>query len=65
MAKLALKAMAHTLWEEGEERAYAKTWYKPIEDRRLASLALRFTLSQSITAAIPPENHSFSKWPWI
>ncbi|NLJ84930.1 MAG: aldo/keto reductase [Firmicutes bacterium] len=59
MAKLALKAMAHTLWEEGEERAYAKTWYKPIEDRRLASLALRFTLSQSITAAIPPGEPQF------
>ncbi len=54
MGKLALKAMAHTRWQEGEERTYQKTWYRPIDERELASLALRFTLSQDITAAIPP-----------
>ena len=54
MGKLALKAMAHRRWQEGEERTFQKTWYRPIDNTKLADLALRFTLSQDITAAIPP-----------
>lgn len=53
-ARLALKAMARSKLAEGEDRPYAKCWYAPIDQRELASLALRFTLSQPITAAIPP-----------
>ncbi len=54
MARLALKAMAHGKWPEGAERRYAKTWYEPVDDSRKANLALRWTLSQDITAALPP-----------
>lgn len=54
LGRLALKAMAHTLWPEHGERRYAKPWYEPVDDPQLASLALRFTLSQPITAAVPP-----------
>lgn len=54
IARLALKSMAHTTWPEKEHQAWSKCWYKPIEDPQLAELALRFTLSQDITAAIPP-----------
>lgn len=54
MGRLALKAMARSLWPEHGERRYAKPWYEPVDDPQLASLALRFTLSQPITAAIPP-----------
>jgi predicted aldo/keto reductase-like oxidoreductase len=53
-ARLALKAMAYTPWPKGEEHGYPKCWYKPISDPDLAGLALRFTLSEDITAAIPP-----------
>ena len=53
-ARLALKAMAYTPWPSGEEHTYPKCWYKPISDPELAGLALRFTLSEDITAAIPP-----------
>jgi aryl-alcohol dehydrogenase-like predicted oxidoreductase len=54
-ARLALKAMARTLWPEGTtERPFAKCWYEPITDPEEAALAVRFTLSQPITAAIPP-----------
>lgn len=52
--RLALKAMAKTVWEEGVERKYPKPWYEPLDDRELAGLALRYTLSQPVTAAIPP-----------
>ncbi|NPV52990.1 MAG: aldo/keto reductase [Firmicutes bacterium] len=54
MGCLAIKAMARTLVPEGRERRYAKCWYEPVDDPELAALALRFTLSQPVAAAIPP-----------
>jgi predicted aldo/keto reductase-like oxidoreductase len=54
LARMALKAMAHTTWKGGETHTYPKCWYHPIEDPELAVRALRFTLSEDITAAIPP-----------
>lgn len=51
---LALKAMAKTHWAEKEERDYPKCWYKPVTDDEEINLAVRFTLSEPITAAIPP-----------
>lgn len=54
MARLALKALAYTRWEKGEARTHPKCWYRPISDPDLAAKALRFTLSQEITAAVPP-----------
>jgi len=53
VARLALKALAYTPWGV-EERKYPKCWYRPIDDRELARQALRFTLSEDVTAAIPP-----------
>lgn len=54
VARLALKSLAHTPWPEGMEHRYPKCWYRPVDDRRLAEKALRFTLSEDVTAAIPP-----------
>lgn len=54
VACLALKAMARTSWKENAERAFPHCWYEPLTDPHHASLALRFTLSQPVTAAIPP-----------
>ncbi len=54
-ARLALKALAFTRWPKGADRsASPKTWYQPVTDAELARQALRFTLSEDITAAIPP-----------
>lgn len=53
-ARLALKALARGKMAAGAERRWAKCWYEPLEDRELADLALRFALSQPVTAAIPP-----------
>jgi hypothetical protein len=59
VARLALKAMARTRWPDGaKEHPFAKCWYEPVTDPREASLALRFTLSQPITAAVPPGEES-------
>lgn len=55
VARLALKALAYTRWDGNAERAsYPKCWYQPIADLDHARQALRFTLSEDITAAIPP-----------
>jgi aryl-alcohol dehydrogenase-like predicted oxidoreductase len=54
VARLALKAMARTNWVEGEPRDFPNCWYEPLTDPKLAELALRYTLSQDITAAVPP-----------
>jgi len=55
VARLALKALAYTRWMSKEQRAKnPKCWYQPISDLQQARQALRFTLSEDITAAIPP-----------
>ncbi len=55
VGRLALKAMARQKWPEGTDRStWPKCWYEPVTDPREAELALRFTLSQPVTAAIPP-----------
>jgi aryl-alcohol dehydrogenase-like predicted oxidoreductase len=54
VARLAIKALAHGPWRKKDERKYPNCWYRPIEDRALARQALRFTLSEGVTAAVPP-----------
>jgi predicted aldo/keto reductase-like oxidoreductase len=57
MPRLALKALAFGKWPAAlkeSDRKYPKCWYQPIDDREMARLALRFTLNQDITAAVPP-----------
>lgn len=56
VARLALKAMARGPWREGDPHRgeYPKAWYEPLADRSEAELALRYTLSLPVTAAVPP-----------
>jgi aryl-alcohol dehydrogenase-like predicted oxidoreductase len=54
MGILCLKSMARGPWPEGAEKRYAKCWYEPLDQAEEANLALRFTLSHPVTAAIPP-----------
>jgi predicted aldo/keto reductase-like oxidoreductase len=55
VGRLCLKAMARTVWQEGVDRSqFPKCWYEPITDPEEAALAIRFTLSQPVTAAVPP-----------
>lgn len=60
--RLALKAMAKSNWPEGADRIYNKAWYEPISEKEHAQLALRFTLSQPVTAAIPPGDIRLLRW---
>jgi len=55
VARLALKAMARGPWPEGADRSiHPNCWYEPYTDPAAAELALRWTLSLPITAAVPP-----------
>lgn len=63
IARMALKALAYGKWPasiKDSDRKYPKCWYEPIDDPEMAKLALRFTLNQDVTAAIPPgDEHIF------
>ena len=60
VARLALKALARQQWPKDDptRKQYPKCWYQPLTERDEAKLALYFTLSQPITAAIPPGEES-------
>jgi len=59
---LALKTLAKRKWKEEEERTWPKTWYAPVDSFEEASLALRFTLSRPITAAVSPSHVELLWW---
>jgi hypothetical protein len=44
-------------WPQGADKI-PKCWYEPLCDPAEALMALRFTLSQPVTAAIPPGNEN-------
>ena len=62
LARLALKALARTTVKDGEKRTCPKCWYQPVPDRAAAEKGLRFTLSQDVTAAIPPGDENLYAW---
>jgi aryl-alcohol dehydrogenase-like predicted oxidoreductase len=64
VARLALKSLAKRRWQEGEREAspWPKCWYAPVDDASEAKLALRFTLSQPITAAVSPSHAELLWW---
>lgn len=53
---IALKAMARQAWPKDapDRKKYSRCWYQPLTDRREASLAVRFTLSQPVATALSP-----------
>lgn len=58
MGILALKAMALTNLKEHEDLIFKNTWYKPIDDEKIMKMALKYTLSKNVTAAIPPGQYT-------
>jgi hypothetical protein len=54
VARVALKAMALGPWSRHEEHKYPNCWYRPVVDPELARQALRFALSEDVTAVLPP-----------
>lgn len=65
MGILAIKAMAKTSWPSDlkNDHPHPKCWYQPADFPEEAALGLRWTLSQPITAAIPPgDERYFRLW---
>ena len=58
MGILALKAMALSTLHEKEELIFKNCWYRPVLDEEIMKLALKFTLSKNVTAAIPPGDYT-------
>src|SRR5665648_78401 len=54
MGILALKAMALTTLNEDEKLVFKNVWYRPIQDEEVMKMALKYTLSKNVTAAVPP-----------
>jgi predicted aldo/keto reductase-like oxidoreductase len=61
MGILALKALARRPWPDPRKTTHPKCWYEPFTDPEEANLALRFTLSHPVTAAIPPGDENVFK----
>lgn len=58
---LALKTLAQRPLREGEPKKWSKCWYVPFDTLAEATLALTFTLSQPVTAALSP-GHAELLW---
>ena len=61
MGIMALKGMAKTTWPDAEKKdhPHPKCWYQPAAFPEEAAMGLRWTLSQPITAAIPPGDERY------
>ena len=61
MGILALKAMAKTVWPADQKKNHPepKCWHQPSRFPDEASLGLRWTLSHSVTAALPPGDEKY------
>jgi aryl-alcohol dehydrogenase-like predicted oxidoreductase len=61
MGILALKSMAKGVWPQAQRKdhPHPKCWYQPAALPEEASLGLRWTLSQPITAAVPPGDEKY------
>jgi predicted aldo/keto reductase-like oxidoreductase len=63
MAILALKSLAKRQWTNDEERKKApKAWYHPVESYEEAKMAVKFTLSRPVTAAVSPGHEHLIRW---
>ena len=59
MAVMAIKAMIREPWpteDHPERKMFSKSGYRPLSEPSEVELALRFTLSQPVTAILPPSD---------
>ena len=58
---LALKCMANELWPTEDRGEYQKCWYKPLTDKDIIEMAIKFTLSKNVVSFLPPGNEKLFK----
>lgn len=54
VARLAVKSMALSRSSRHDEREYPNCWYRPVVEPGIARQAFRFSLSEDVTAMLPP-----------
>ena len=61
MGIMAIKGMAKTVWPDSEKKGHPheKCWYQPADFPHEAALGYRWTLSQAISAALPPGDERY------
>lgn len=59
---LALKSLAKRQYDPGETKKWHKCWYSPVESPEEAALALRFTLTRPVVAAVSPSHAELLWW---
>jgi len=58
MAVMGIKSLARQRWPKGprEPGPYSRMWYQPITHPPEQAMSVRWTLSQGVTAVLPPSN---------
>ena len=62
IGRLALKSLAKRNWRDQEVKGWTRCWYSPVNSREEEDLALRFTLSLSLNAAVSPGHIELFRW---
>jgi hypothetical protein len=53
--------MANELWPTEDRGEYKKCWYKPLTDKDIIEMAIKFTLSKNVVSFLPPGNEKLFK----
>ena len=63
MAVMGIKSLARQRWPKGprEPGPYANMWYQPITNPQEQAMSVRWTLSQGVTAVLPPYNDTLHR----
>lgn len=63
MAVMGIKSLARQRWPKGphEPGPYSTMWYQPITNPQEQAMSVRWTLSQGVTAVLPPYNDALHR----
>jgi aryl-alcohol dehydrogenase-like predicted oxidoreductase len=63
MAVMGIKSLARQRWPKGprEPGPYSTMWYQPITNPQEQAMSVRWTLSQGVTAVLPPYNDTLHR----
>jgi aryl-alcohol dehydrogenase-like predicted oxidoreductase len=63
MAVMGIKSLARQRWPKGprEPGPYSGMWYQPITNPQEQAMSVRWTLSQGVTAVLPPYNDTLHR----
>jgi aryl-alcohol dehydrogenase-like predicted oxidoreductase len=62
VVRLSMKTLCRQDWPKdaaAEKKKYSRCWYQPVTDMHEQDLAVRWTLSQDVSAAMPPADLEF------